>query len=191
VIRIASVSSSEAKTIILAHHYSGRCPTIMWAYGFIEDDELVGVLTFGMPASPFVSQSICGQRDKAIELNRIAFKRKIPNAVSQLIGFAVRDVPWDGYLVSYSDMAQGHSGTVYQAASWHYGGASKVRTDMDAGGNHPRHHLGDRSKRVTRSPKHRYWTASGKNKKKLIKASFWSSLEYPKDRTVWNEEASK
>jgi hypothetical protein len=62
-------------------------------------------------------------------------------------------------------------------------GTSKPRTDMASKeGKHPRHHLGDRSKRVYRSAKHRYVYILGnkRDKKRLMNDLKYKVMDYPK-----------
>ena len=55
-------------------------------------------------------------------------------------------------------------------------------------GKHSRHHLGDKTKRIFRSAKHRYVYVIGnkKDKKKLFKELKYPILNYPKNNKVVN-----
>jgi len=62
-------------------------------------------------------------------------------------------------------------------------GTSKPRTDMaSADGKHSRHNLGDRTKRVNRSAKHRYVYLHGSktDKNKMLSNMKYKIQAYPK-----------
>jgi len=100
-----------------------------------------------------------------------------------LVGQSFKLLPRPRVIVSYADTKQGHIGYIYQATNFLFTGTTKPRTDM-AGkdGKHSRHHLGDRTKRVFRSAKHRYVFIIGnkKEKKKLLKELKYPIFPYPK-----------
>ena len=47
-IEIIQIDYNTAKDFLLPRHYSGRIPSISYAYGCYNDDNLVGVLTVGV-----------------------------------------------------------------------------------------------------------------------------------------------
>lgn len=172
------------KQFIITNHYSKKVAPISYAFAMMnDDDEIVGAVTFGPSASPYVAISIRGRRNDipVIELNRLAIKSDDKNAASKLIGYALRQLPKNILVVSYADCGVGHVGYVYQATNWHYAGQTKARTDIFSESGHARHNCGDTSKRQPRSVKHRYWISTGKTAKK---ASLWPSLPYPKGETI-------
>ena len=138
-----------ADPFILEIHYAKRKPSISFAYGLYDKDELTGVCTFGSPASPSLCKGIAGEHNKSkvIELNRLVLKYNRKNEASYLVGQSLKLLPKPKIVVSYADTAQDHIGIVYQATNFYFTGTSKPRTDM-AGkdGKHSRHHLGDRTK---------------------------------------------
>ena len=184
---VREVSYQDTKPFILDIHYAKRMPSISFAYGLFDDDDLVGVVTFGSPASAPLCKGICGEehRSKVIELNRLVLLRNKKNEASYLIANAIKLLPKPKVIVSYADSAQKHVGTVYQAANFLFTGTSKPRTDMAAkDGKHPRHHLGDRSNRVPRSAKHRYVYLHGdkRQRRDLLRALKYPVIaEYPKE----------
>jgi len=99
------------------------------------------------------------------------------------VGRSLKLLPTPKIIVSYADTAHNHIGYVYQATNFLFTGTTKPRTDM-AGkdGKHSRHHLGDRTKRVFRSAKHRYLFVIGnkRDKKKLLKQIKYPIQNYPK-----------
>ena len=154
-------------------------PSISYAYGLFEADHLVGIVTFGSPASAPLCRGVCGpeRRSDVIELNRLVLLDNKPNQASYVVSKAIKMLPKPKVIVSYADTDQGHSGYVYQACNFLFTGTSKPRTDMaPKDGKHPRHHLGDRTKRVKRSAKHRYIYLHGdrRDKKQMLR-----ELRYP------------
>ena len=129
---VLPIKSFEAEPWILKKHYAKRMPSISYAFGLYESDKLVGICTYGMPASPFLCMGICGKeyKDKVIELNRLCIESKQKNAASFLIGRSLQMLPNSMIVVSYADTAQNHVGYVYQATNFFFTGTTKERTDM-------------------------------------------------------------
>jgi hypothetical protein len=182
-ITIAKCPGRAVRDFIISNHYSHKIAPISYAWAMQNTDgDIIGAVTFGQPASPYVSISIRGKDNTipVIELNRLAIKSNDKNAASKLIGYALRNLPKNILVVSYADCGVGHIGYVYQATNWHYAGISKARTDIFSETGHSRHHCGDTSQRQPRSAKHRYWISTGR---KANRASMWDSLPYPKGET--------
>ena len=140
-------------------HYAKRKPSLSYVYGLYKNYELIGVCTFGSPASPNLCEGIAGKnnRNKVIELNRLVLKFNRKNEASFLVSKSIRMLPKPKIIVSYADTAQGHVGLVYQATNFFFTGTTKARTDMASANNkHSRHSLKDPTNRVFRSAKHRY-----------------------------------
>tara|TARA_R100000482_G_scaffold10624_1_gene3135 strand:- start:38 stop:598 length:561 start_codon:yes stop_codon:yes gene_type:complete len=173
-----------ADPFILEIHYAKRKPSISFAYGLYDKDELIGVCTFGSPASPNLCKGIAGEknRSKIIELNRLVLKYNRKNEASYLISKSLKLLPKPKIVVSYADAAQNHLGIVYQASNFYFTGTSKPRTHLAGkNGKHSRH-IGDRTKRVFTSSKHRYVyiNANKTDKKQLLKELNYPIMEYPK-----------
>ena len=183
---IRQIPFSETKHWILNIHYAKRLPSISYAYGLYRHDEMVGMVSYGTPASPSLCKGICGEehRSDVIELNRLVLRDNLPNEASFLVSRSLKMLPTPKVVVSYADTAQDHAGIVYQATNWLFTGTTKPRTDM-AGkdGKHSRHHLGDRTNRINRSAKHRYVYFIGtKKEKKVLRNALRYDInnEYPK-----------
>ena len=183
---IRQIPSSETKHWILNIHYAKRMPSISFAYGLYRHDEMVGMVSYGTPASPSLCKGICGEEHKSdvIELNRLVLKDNLPNEASFLVSKSLKLLPKPKVVVSYADTAQDHAGIIYQATNFLFTGTTKKRTDM-AGkdGKHSRHHLGDRTNRINRSAKHRYVYFIGtKKEKKVLRNALRYDInnEYPK-----------
>lgn len=184
-LQIKQISYDETKDLILNVHYAKRMPSISFAYGLFKDNEMIGIVTYGSPASPFLCKGICGEKHKhnVIELNRLVLVNNEKNEASYLIANSLKMLPKPKIVVSYADTAHDHSGVVYQATNFLFTGTTKGRTDQaSANGKHSRHSLGDRQNRVYRSPKHRYviFVCSKKQKKIYMEALNYAIQPYPK-----------
>jgi len=182
---VKKISYQDTKPFILDIHYAKRMPSISYAYGLFLNNQLVGIISYGSPASPSLCKGIAGEKNKklVIELNRLVLKNNKKNEASILIGASFKLLPKPRIIVSYADTAQDHLGVVYQATNFLFTGTSKPRTDM-AGkdGKHSRHHLGDRTKRVYRSAKHRYvYLLGNKRQKRQLKEELrYEIMDYPR-----------
>lgn len=185
--KVLPIKSEEATPWILQKHYAKRLPSISYAFGLYEDKDLIGVVTFGMPASNSLCEGVCGVENKhfVIELNRLCLQDNSKNQASFLVANAIKLLPKPMVIVSYADTAQGHIGYVYQATNFIFTGTTKERTDMDAGDNKHSRHGTDPSIRKFRSAKHRYIFIHGTKyqKKKLRDALNYKEEPYPKGNT--------
>ena len=186
---VNNITYEQAKPWILDIHYAHRMPSVSFAYGLyttkLLDDgelqgELVGIVTYGSPASPSLCKGVCGVEHKqdVIELNRLVLKYNRKNEASILVSNSLKYLPQPKIVVSYADVGgQGHTGYVYQATNFLFTGTTKPRTDI-AGkdGKHSRHHLGDVTKRVDRTAKHRYVYFTGSKRERKV---FRNALRYP------------
>lgn len=197
---------------LLRVHYAKRVPTISYAFGLYEDEDLVGVVTYGTPSAAPLRSGIAGEKysDLVLELNRLVFKREIKNGASELIGKSLQHLPKPSIVVSFADTAQGHVGYVYQACNFIYTGLSAKRTDWKIRGMEHLHGqtIADMSKSAAgggrgsrakfmrdkfgddfyledRSRKHRYiFICAPKNQKKLLtSALLYAQQPYPKGET--------
>tara|TARA_R100001460_G_C3512250_1_gene171597 strand:- start:50 stop:634 length:585 start_codon:yes stop_codon:yes gene_type:complete len=191
VYEVKKINYNDTKPFILNIHYAKRMPSISYAYGLFLNNELVGIVSYGSPASPSLCKGIAGLENKSfvIELNRLVLKYNKKNEASMLVGKSLQLLPKPKIVVSYADTNQNHVGFIYQATNFYFTGTSKPRTDMASkNGKHPRHHLGDKTKRVFRSSKHRYVYLVGnkKDKKYFLNNLKYPLLNYPKKNEVIN-----
>ena len=194
-LRVEPVLAKDAEPWLLARHYAKRMCPISFAFGAYRDTVLVGVVTYGTPASPHLCRGICGEEwsDKVLELNRLCCENT-SNVASMLVGRSLRQLPEPSIVVSYADTAQGHVGYIYQATNFIYTGQTDSdrktpRGDRIAGIGHSRH-LGrmadgtvDKSLGIVRRlPKHRYVFPCGTAKQRAqIRAALRYAVEpYPK-----------
>jgi len=184
---VLPIKSEETYSWLLQKHYAKRIPQIMYAFGLYEESTLVGVVTYGIPASPSLCMGICGKEwsDKVLELNRLCLQDNTKNQSSFLVSNSIKLLPKPTIVVSYADQAQGHVGYVYQATNFLYTGSTKERTDMGGrDGKHSRHNK-DPSIRVFRSSKNRYVYFHGDKKQKKLMRNLlkYEVLPYPKGDT--------
>ena len=183
--KVLPIKPEESYPWILQKHYAKRIPQISYAFGLYEENQLMGVVTYGMPASPFLCIGVCGpeHRDVVIELNRLCLQDNKKNEASFLVANSLKQLHKPKVVVSYADTAMGHVGYVYQACNFLFTGTTKERTDMaSTSGGHSRHNSGDRTQRVDRSAKHRYIfiVGSKQQKKKFTELIRYDVLPYPK-----------
>ena len=143
---------------------------------------MVGVVTYGVPASYHLCIGIAGKenKDRVLELNRLVIlpEHSGDNNASYLVSHSLRMLPNGTFVVSYADTAWSHVGYIYQATNFLYTGLSAKRTDTyQPMGLHPRAYNKDNHSnlRQTRSQKHRYIYLVGdkRTKKKML-----SELKY-------------
>lgn len=187
--KITSIKSSETYEWLLYKHYAKRIPSISYSFGLYYKSELIGICTFGIPASPSLCMGVCGEkyRDNVLELNRLCLNdHKVKNLTSYFVSNCLKLLPDNKIIVSYADTSQNHHGYIYQATNFLYTGKTKERTDIGLeDGSHSRHYnknLDYKLYRKKRSSKYRYiiFTGTKKQKKLLKKQLKYKILEYPK-----------
>lgn len=57
---VRPISYEETKPFLLNIHYAKRMPMIQYAYGLFDEERLIGVVTYGQPATPSISKGIGG-----------------------------------------------------------------------------------------------------------------------------------
>lgn len=182
-LEVKRISYEDTKPFLLQIHYARRMPCIQYAFGLFDNDKIIGVCTYGQPASPSLCKGIAGEenRKNVLELNRLALLPDCPkNSASFLVGNSLKKLPRDLFIVSYADAeGWGHIGYVYQATNWIYTGMTKRRTDKYSEG-HSRHYLEGETRRQIRTAKHRYVFLTGDKKKQLRELKYPIINQYPK-----------
>ena len=200
---VLPIKSIETYPWLLEKHYAKRICPISYAFGVYIDGKLLGIVTYGVPASSPLRSGLCGDdwKDNVLELNRLVCDNK-KNIASCLIGRSLQLLPKPSIVVSYADTAQGHIGYVYQATNFHYTGLSEKRTDWKLKGMEHLHgatiadisrgqehraewmkeNYGDSFYLEDRPRKHRYvYFCGGKrDKRKMIASLKYPICEYPK-----------
>lgn len=174
----------EAQNMILTKHYAQRKPSISFLFGLFNDNnQLVGVCSFGKPASNSLCIGVCGRElsSKVYELNRLYIEPNQPkNTASWFVGKCLKSLkPLKLIIVSYSDTGMNHNGYIYQATNFLYTGKTNERTDKYTEGNkHSRHYNKENQHlRKFRTSKHRYVFFLNKQDKKFLR---YDILPYPK-----------
>lgn len=163
-----------AKEFLDKFHYAGygRPASIIYEARF--EESTVAIAKFTPVIRQEVATSIGLNPEDVIELDRLCVdpSYQVKNLVSRFLSLTIKNIKKDypsfRYLVSFADMAQGHSGTVYRASNWKEIGVS-------ASSYYYRDTLGNRLNKKTV-----YNKAVAKG---LSEAEYVSSLEYEKIRT--------
>jgi len=207
---VLPIKNEETYPWLLTKHYAKRIPQIMFSFGLYVENELKGVVTFGIPASPPLCMGICGQEYSSIvlELNRLCLEDNKKNESSFLVANAIKLLPKPTIVVSYADHSQGHVGYVYQATNFLYTGLSANRVDWTVKGLEHKHgktisdgmtlksikeKYGDDFYYAERSRKHRYILFHGsKTDKKILNSKLkYEVLPYPKGESKQYDSGNK
>lgn len=182
------IQSRIAQEEVVKNHYLHRKTNIQHAFGLFDGGALVGVITFGTPASRHLQISACPSNPSlVIELNRLWVDDAMPrNTESWFIARALALLP-PLIVVSYADTAHNHQGFVYRAANFNYAGWTDMerktpRFDyVPTNGKHSRDAFRSKSfTRVRRRPKVKYWVVTGnaRERRKLLKICGWPKLSW-------------
>lgn len=190
---VRRIESKLAHPFIREIHYSRKVPNITDAFGLFVNGELIGVCTYGIPASRPLCVGLAGKEnvDRVKELNRLVIKPEFNgggyNYASYLVSHSLKLLENGTYVVSYADPSWTHVGYVYQACNFLYTGLSAKRVDYyQTDGLHPRSFTkGKHQTEVlqTRIQKHRYVYLVGdrKTKKQMRKCIKYPIFDkYPK-----------
>jgi len=209
---IQKIRKKQAHPYLLNKHYLHRIPALSHCYGLFDketqhetafgfaSDKMLGVITYGIPASPSLCEAICGKEfvSQVIELNRLWIEDgTLPNVESYLVSNSMKMVPQD-IIISYADQGEDHTGIIYQATNFLYTGMSAETKEYSIDGKsvHSRHltddhsmkelekMYGDRLKCIRASRKFRYvyFNCSKGKRKHYMKRLKWEILPYPKAR---------
>ena len=188
---IERITYEDCKPFILDIHYARRMPCIQYAFGLRKDGRLIGVVTYGQPASPSLCIGVAGKQNKlnVLELNRLVILPEYngENYASYLVGNSLKMLPNHTFVVSYADWGGWHHvGYVYQSTNWLYTGLTKARTDKYSEG-HSRHYKADENRRQPRTAKHRYIYLVGdkRTRKDMLKELKYEIIsKYPKGDSI-------
>jgi hypothetical protein len=182
--RVERIESKLAARLVVDHHYLHRKPPISHAYGLYWRGKIVGVVTYGTPASRHLQMSACpSDPSNVIELNRLWVHDKMPkNTESWFVSRTLSDLPAK-IVVSYADTREQHYGYIYRALNFHYAGWTDMERKTpryDYIPHDPTQHTreafrGGYSHRVRRKPKVKYWITTGNKseRRRLAKVSGW------------------
>lgn len=199
---VRPITSADCVEWVLHKHYAKRKPRMQYCYGLFVDGLMEGIVTFGYPATPFVSRGICGKdyELEVLELNRLVINEGSPkNSASFLVANAIKLLPiYHKIIVSFADTSAGHVGYVYQATNFLYTGLTMdMKEWRKVGANlhsqnvckavplEERQHRQD-YEQVWREKKHRYILFRGTKDDKRERLSHlnYTSQPYPKGMTA-------
>ena len=183
-------------------HYSGCQPSVITdAYGFWEHQEFQGVLIFGVPVSRSIHEEFNVDHENVRELLRVALKgHTVP--ITAALSKAIKDLkanhPNIELLISYADPHVGHTGYLYQAASWVYLGQPRRGEVMIINGKemHPRSvvatygtmamdylrkNVDPKVQHIVLEPKHKYAFGLNRRQRKLLAGI---AQPYPKGKAA-------
>jgi hypothetical protein len=204
VISVGRITRADCEPFIIGIHYAKRWPSISYAFGLFDGDELIGVCAYGTPPSAPLRRGIAGDENIGIvlELNRLCLKYNRKNEASKLVGASLKMLPKPSIVISFADTEQQHKGIVYQACNFTYHGLSAKRTDWKVKGLEHLHgqtiadqfrgvkdraaaireKYGDDFYLQDRPRKHRYIFINGSkaDKKRLYSAVNYQQEAYPK-----------
>lgn len=110
-IEVKRISYNETKPFLLQIHYARRMPCIQYAFGLFDYGKLIGVITYGQPASAPLCKGIAGEanRKHVLELNRLVFLpgENKDNHASILVSRSLKMLPQRTFVVSYADWGGG------------------------------------------------------------------------------------
>ncbi|WP_147450959.1 hypothetical protein [Streptomyces hoynatensis] len=187
--RVEPLGHAEARAVAEAEHYMHRKPTVSHAFGLLEGDKALGVVTFGTPASRHLQMGVCpSDPSLVVELNRLWVHDSMPtNTESWFVSRALRQLP-PRIVVSYADTTQGHMGYVYRALNFRYAGWTDMERKTpryDYMPDDPSIHTRDAYRhgyvrKVRRKPKVRYWIPTGnrRERRQMEALCGWPSLSW-------------
>lgn len=189
--QVEPIDRNRAKAFVERIHYSRILPNnVVYSFGLFEGGELVGVVTYGVPASPLHNEGLAGTENAkdVLELNRLAIEvgKNGDNRASFLVSHSLKMLPNHTFVVSYADTGWTHIGYVYQACNFLYTGMSAKRVDTyQPTGKHSRNYDKNNHSDLhqTRNPKHRYVYLVGdkRTKKQMRKELRYEVYDsYPK-----------
>jgi hypothetical protein len=198
---IAPIQAQDAEYLIMNVYYAKRRPSISYAFGLFNESQLVGVVTYGTPASSTLLRGVCGEQwaSYVLELNRLVLLNNKPHEASRLVGASLKQLPKPTIVVSYADTKQNHEGIVYQATNFIYTGLSSKFRDPVVRGLEHQHHAtyahgltnaelmekfgAENVYFIDRSRKHRYVYVCGSKtqRKQILKDLRYRIEPYPKE----------
>lgn len=201
--KVLPIKSEEAEPWLLYKHYAKRMPIIRFAFGLYENNQLVGVVTYGPTPTPQVQKFMLGAgwESNIVELNRLCIDSTTKNAASYLVANSLKMLPKPMAVISYADGGQGHIGYIYQATNFLYTGAVTAHDDeymvngkktharslSSRGITNPKEWAKENNIKIIKAkPKHRYiyFCGNKKQKNKMLSLLTYKIIdEYPKGNT--------
>ena len=141
---VRPISHRAAKGLLVRNHYLHTMPGgTKLAFGVFSGDRLMGAVTLGV--GPFNAHRLVSgaAHGDCICLTRLWLDDGLPkNSESRVLAVVLRSLARHTsvkFVVSYSEPAAGHVGTIYQAGGWLYTGMSGPSVLYDLGDGVIRH----------------------------------------------------
>lgn len=130
--KINLASPKAIKYACLKFHYAKAIPVAQYAFNvFNKVGEWCGVIIYGSGANNHIADPFDLYQGEVLELVRVALNGK-QETTSQAVSMTLKELkkiaPHIKIIVSYADIDQKHTGTIYQATNWFYLGALNVNT---------------------------------------------------------------
>ncbi len=152
-------SASAARFACERWHYSKTLPMNKINYiGVWENGQFIGVIIFGLGASPSLGKPYGLEMFAFAELTRVALHSHI-SPVSRILSIATRMLhkknPRLRLLISFADPFHLHNGGIYQATNWIFNGRTSPSEMLQIDGNYvdPRRYNGHGHNRRRSVPK--------------------------------------
>src|SRR5699024_1678053 len=124
--------------MIMEKHYAQRKPSISYAFGLFNKDELVGVCTFGKPASNSLCEGVCGKENKerVFALNRLYIDINAKNIASFFVSMCLKHLKMLRLIMgSYYESGMNDDKYVYKATNILYKVSTRDGTELYTKGN--------------------------------------------------------
>ena len=173
---VVPLGYKEAMRLIVEKHYLHRKCPCSCAFGLLVAGKVVGVITFGKPASYTLCNGIAGADESrhVIEFNRMWTSDDLPiNTGSWFVAKALKLCGYE-IVVSFADSEQGHVGYIYQATNWLYCGISKKQKYFRVKDDRSDNAGGTQYRRRERMAKHKIISTYGQE----FVEEYYSSMKY-------------
>ena len=181
-LKIAPCSHKAATTAVMRFHYSQSMPCgKLVKYGVWEDGEFIGAVIYGRGGAPPVYKRLKMKQTEACDLVRVALKEhKAP--VTKIVAITLRMLrksnPGLHMVFSFSDLDQGHEGTIYKAGNWICAGLRLVGAPVGWVLNGKKVHM-------------RTVVAMVKGKPKSMSTKQWLQTNVDPNARIYNNERGK
>lgn len=191
---IHPIAAKDAIKLVVDNHYLHRRPPISFAFGVFKSNDLLGCVTYGIPASRHLQKSACPTApDIVIELNRLWLDDSLPkNCESWFVSKTLKLLP-PRIVVSYADPVidgngRQHFGFIYRALNFYYAGWTDMHRKtprIDYLPADPTTHTRDAFRngyveKRYRVAKVKYWTVTGNKRERrdLERLCPWPKLSW-------------
>lgn len=123
---VKPIPNRIARKIIIDNHYSKRFPASIICFGIFKEERLLGVCCYGTGNSQWHKRLVKGTvNGEYFELTRLWVDDELgKNTESRFISLTLRlikkNLPHVKWVISFSDLNQGHEGSIYRATNFLY-----------------------------------------------------------------------